>query len=207
MSQQLELLTENPGQWTAVLYVTPEIQKKEIKPFVALSIKELEGTPDSRTSSLVNVDKFAAVRAVVRHVARSRTATKEPWQLDDVQTFLEGLRFTPECIAELSPLLCADQIYSALPRHLRVLPGLAGLQWRIDVSLSQSNLATATDSPTPANQIYARSTHVILTLQLTDGQTTTYRLSIAKFHELRYVVASCLKSVIVLERRKCMRRD
>ncbi|CAG9119959.1 unnamed protein product [Plutella xylostella] len=186
MSQQLELLTENPGQWTAVLYVTPEIQKKEIKPFVALSIKELEGTPDSRTSSLVNVDKFAAVRAVVRHVARSRTATKEPWQLDDVQMFLEGLRFTPECIAELSPLLCTDQIYSALPKHLRVRPGLAGLQWKIDVSLSQSNLSTATDSATPANQIYARSTHVILTLQLTDGQTTTYRLSIAKFHELRF---------------------
>lgn len=34
MSEQLELLTDNPSQWNAVCYVTPDIQKKEIKPFV-----------------------------------------------------------------------------------------------------------------------------------------------------------------------------
>lgn len=34
MSQQLELLTDSPSQWTSVSFVTPEIQKKEIKPFV-----------------------------------------------------------------------------------------------------------------------------------------------------------------------------
>lgn len=118
MSQQLELLTENTSQWTTVSFVTPEIQKKEIKPFVIrkystpifatqklrkkfllhdkslspVALKELEGNPDSRTSSLVNADKFSAVRSVVRHVARLRSATKEPWNLEDVTTFLEGLR-------------------------------------------------------------------------------------------------------------------
>ena len=34
MSQQLELLTESPPQWGPVSFLTPEIQKKEIKPFV-----------------------------------------------------------------------------------------------------------------------------------------------------------------------------
>lgn len=60
---------------------------------ITVAIKELEGKPDSRTSSLMNADKFAAVRAVVRHLARSRSATKRPWSNEDVVTFLEGLRY------------------------------------------------------------------------------------------------------------------
>ncbi|CAG4971150.1 unnamed protein product [Parnassius apollo] len=92
MSQQLELLLDSQGQWTSALYVIPEVQKKEIKPFIILTLKELEGNPDSRTSNLTNSKKFAAVRAVVRHVARSRSATKEPWNAEDIRTFLENLR-------------------------------------------------------------------------------------------------------------------
>lgn len=58
-----------------------------------MALKELEGTPDRRTSSLMSADKFAAVRAVVRHVARLRSEQKEGWNPDDVKTFLEGLRY------------------------------------------------------------------------------------------------------------------
>ncbi|XP_075989670.1 COMM domain containing 5 Like Sm protein 4 [Anticarsia gemmatalis] len=199
MSQQLELLTESPAQWTTVSLLTPEIQKKEIKPFVILALKELEGNPDSRTSSLMNADKFSAVREVVRHFARLRSATKDAWHLDDVQTFLEGLRFSPDCVAELTSLLCMDQMYSNIPTHLRVKPGLLSLQWKIDVSLSQSTQQRNKES-------LQRTTYVILTIKLTDGQTNTYRLSIDKFQALRYSVASALKSMIVLERRNCMRK-
>ncbi|XP_048002784.1 COMM domain-containing protein 5-like [Leguminivora glycinivorella] len=202
MSQQLELLTEVPSQWSSISNITPDIQRKEIKPFVVLALKELEGNPDSRTSSLMSVDKFAAVREVVRHVVRARSATREPWELGDMKMFLENLRFSPDCVAELSTLLCAEQLYTNIPAHLRVKPGLAGLQWKIDMSLSQANMEDADQK-----QILRRDTFIILILKLTDGQTRTYRLSIAKFHELRFVVASALKSVIVLEKRKCMRKD
>ncbi|KAH9627723.1 hypothetical protein HF086_017266 [Spodoptera exigua] len=143
MSQQLELLTESPLQWTAVSLLTPEIQKKEIKPFVILALKELEGNPDSRTSSLMNTDKFAAVREVVRHFSRLR----------------------------------------------------------------QSTISSENPSQQRAREIMHRDTHVILILQLTDGRTNSYRLSYDKFHELRYIIASALKSMIVLEKRKCMRRE
>ncbi|KPJ00408.1 hypothetical protein RR46_06998 [Papilio xuthus] len=163
MSQQFELLTESPGQWTSASYVIPEIQKKEIKPFVVLSLKELEGNPDSRTSSLTNSNKYSAVREVVRHVARSRSATKEPWCATDVRNFLENL--------------------------------------------NQNNIEAENANPERCKEITQRDTHIILILKLTDGQTKTYRLSIAKFHELRYVIASALKSMIVLEKRKCMRQD
>lgn len=57
-----------------------------------MALKELEGNPDSRLSSLMNADKFAAVRAVVRHVTRLKTAIKEPWNHEDIKTFVEGLR-------------------------------------------------------------------------------------------------------------------
>lgn len=57
-----------------------------------MALKELEGTPDRRTSSLMSADKFAAVRAVVRHVSRLRSEQKEGWNPEDVKTFLEGLR-------------------------------------------------------------------------------------------------------------------
>ncbi|KAL0858305.1 hypothetical protein ABMA27_012205 [Loxostege sticticalis] len=207
MSQQLELLTENPSQWTTVSFITPEIQKKEIKPFVVLAIKELEGNPDSRLKSLMNTDKFAAVRAVVRHFARTRSATKEAWGHEDVVTFLEGLRFSPECVSELASLVCVDKIYENIPTHLRVKPGLAGLQWKVDISLSQSNIQSENASSQRCKEILRRDTHVILILKLTDGQTNVYRLSINKFHELRFAVASALKSLIVLEKRKCMRKD
>ncbi|KPJ19536.1 hypothetical protein RR48_01513 [Papilio machaon] len=207
MSQQYELLTESPGQWTSASYVIPEIQKKEIKPFVVLSLKELEGNPDSRTSSLTNSNKFSAVRAVVRHIARSRSATKDPWCASDVRNFLENLKFSQECAEELTTLLCTDKIYDNIPRHLRMKPGLLSLQWKIDLSLCQNNIETENANPERCKEIMQRDTHIILILKLTDGQMKTYRLSIAKFHELRYVIASALKSMIVLERRKCMRQD
>lgn len=34
MSEHLELISENISQWSAVSKITPEIQKKEIRPFV-----------------------------------------------------------------------------------------------------------------------------------------------------------------------------
>lgn len=92
MSEHLELISENISQWSAVSKITPEIQKKEIRPFVILSLKELEGIEDERLSSLMNAEKFAAVRAIVRHFARLRSATKSLWGQDDVKTFLDGLR-------------------------------------------------------------------------------------------------------------------
>ncbi|XP_026747904.1 uncharacterized protein LOC113508923 [Trichoplusia ni] len=207
MSQQLELLTENPTQWTPVSLLTPEIQKKEIKPFVILALKELEGNPDSRTSSLMNTDKFSAVREIVRHFARLRSATKEPWGQEDVQTFLEGLRFSPDCVTEFTTLLCTEKMYENIPLHLRVKPGLVSLQWKIDISLSQSTIAAEKPSPQRSKEIMHRDTYIILTLQLTDGRTLMYRLSIHKFHELRFTIASALKSIIVLERRKCMKKE
>ncbi|XP_030030757.2 uncharacterized protein LOC115447702 [Manduca sexta] len=207
MSEQLELLTESPSHWTTVSYVTPEIQKKEIKPFVVLALKELEGNPDSRTSSLMNADKFSAVRAVVRHFARLRSATKEPWKQEDVTMFLEGLKFSPECTAEFTNLLCTEEMYENVPKHLRVKPGLLSLQWRIDMSLCQSNAQAESPTPQRLKELFHNFTYVILTLQLTDGTTTTYRLSIQKFHEIRYTVASALKNLIVMEKRKCMRKE
>ncbi|XP_068627338.1 uncharacterized protein LSm-4 [Battus philenor] len=207
MSQQYELLSESPGQWMPALYVIPEVQKKEIKPFVILSIKELEGKPDGRISSLTNSDKFSAVRAVVRHVARSRSATKEPWNMTDMRNFLENLKFSPECAEELSMLLCTEQIYENIPRHLLVKPGLVNMSWKIDISLCQKNIKLENANPERCKQIMQRDTHIILVLKLNNGQTNTYRLSVAKFHELRYTIASALKSLIVLEKRKCMRKD
>ncbi|XP_072946965.1 uncharacterized protein LSm-4 [Epargyreus clarus] len=207
MSQQLELLTESPSQWVTVSFVTPEIQKKEIKPFVALALKELEGTPDSRTASLMSTDKFSAVRSVVRYVARLRSATREPWDEGDVRTFLEGLRFSQDCITELSTLLCVDSLYENIPRHLRVKPGVISMQWKIDVSLSQTNIQADNASEIRTKEILHRDTYIILIFELTDGRTNIYRLSINKFHEMRYNIASALKSMIVLEKRKCMRRD
>nr|XP_032528112.1 uncharacterized protein LOC116778276 [Danaus plexippus plexippus] len=165
MSQQLELLTESSSQWISVSYITPEIQMKEIKPFVALAVKELEGKPDSRISNLMNVNKFAAVRAVVRHVSRHRSAIKGPWNKSDLQAFLESL-----------------SIFS-----------------------SQSNISSEDADREQAKRIMYRDTKVILLFKLTDGQTHTCRLSVSKFHELRYVIASALKYMIVLEKRKCMR--
>ncbi|CAH2064955.1 unnamed protein product, partial [Iphiclides podalirius] len=207
MSLQFELLTESPAQWTPALYVIPEVQKKEIKPFFILTLKELEGKPDSRVSNLTNADKYSAVRAVVRHVARLRSAIKEPWNQTDIQIFLENLRFSPECIEELTSLLCTDKIYESIPKHLRVKPGVVSLQWRIDVSLCQNNICAENADPHRCKEIMQQCTNIILIFKLTNGQTNTYRLSIAKFHELRFVIASALKSMIVLEKRKCMRTD
>ncbi|XP_041984000.1 uncharacterized protein LOC121736698 [Aricia agestis] len=207
MSEQLELLTENPLHWTSVSFTTPEVLKKEIKPFVLLALKELEGCPDSRTANLMNADKFSAVRAVVRHVTRLRSATNTPWNPRDMQTFLEGLRFSPECASELCNLLCTDEIYEHIPKHLRVKPGVVNLQWKIDVSLSQSNINSSVADEQKSKEIMHRDTKVILILTLTNDETRIYRLSISKFHELRYVIASALKSMIVLEKRKCMRRN
>nr|XP_032528108.1 uncharacterized protein LOC116778273 [Danaus plexippus plexippus] len=100
-----------------------------------MAVKELEGKPDSRISNLMNVNKFAAVRAVVRHVSRHRSAIKGPWNKSDLQAFLESLRFSADCAHELSSLLCSDIIYENMPKHLTVKPSIVSLKWKIDVSL------------------------------------------------------------------------
>ncbi|KAJ0169678.1 hypothetical protein K1T71_014863 [Dendrolimus kikuchii] len=125
----------------------------------------------------------------------------------DVQLFLEGLKFSPECITELSTLLCTDQMYVNIPKHLKMKPGIASLAWRIDVSLSQTNITSENPSDQRKKEILYHNTYVILILELTDGQTQTFRLSIPKFQELRFVIANALKTMIVLEKRKCMRKE
>ncbi|CAG4938859.1 unnamed protein product [Parnassius apollo] len=116
-------------------------------------------------------------------------------------------RFSPECTEELTTLLCTDKIYENIPKHMRVKPGMVNMQWKIDISLCQNNIQAENANHERCKEILQRDTHIILTFQLTDGKTITYRLSIAKFHELRYTIASALKSMIVLEKRKCMSRD
>ncbi|OWR50010.1 hypothetical protein KGM_213287B, partial [Danaus plexippus plexippus] len=69
----------------------------------------------------------------------------------------------------------------------------------------QSNISSEDADREQAKRIMYRDTKVILLFKLTDGQTHTCRLSVSKFHELRYVIASALKYMIVLEKRKCMR--
>lgn len=51
-------------------------------------------------------------------------------------------RFSPECITELTTLLCADQIYRNLQKHLQTKPGVVNLQWKIDVSLRYTHVST-----------------------------------------------------------------
>ncbi|VVD00310.1 unnamed protein product, partial [Leptidea sinapis] len=98
MSQQLELLIENQLQWTTVSYVAPELQMKEIKPFV--------------------------------------------------------LYFHPNV---------------------------------------QNNIRNEMASAESVKEIMYRDTQVILQLQLTDGASYVYRLSLSKFHEMRYTIANALK--------------
>lgn len=72
---------------------------------------------------------------------------------------------------------------------------------------SSQSAHSNSSSSQQSKEIHSQHVFVILTFQLTDGQTHTYRLSINKFHELRYTVASALKSIIVLEKRNCMRNN
>ena len=75
------------------------------------------------------------------------------------------------------------------------LPSLAGMSWRVDVTISTTQLSRVF-RPT-----------VSMSLTLSDGTIRTFEVGVDKFNELRYNVAKVLKMSLDLEKHPMLARD
>lgn len=69
------------------------------------------------------------------------------------------------------------------------------MQWRINVSLGESNLAKLKQQPT-----------VILHLMVKDGEFRTLEVPLAMFHKIRYNIALLLHEIQTLEKKLAFKK-
>ena len=72
-------------------------------------------------------------------------------------------------------------------------PALAGLQWRVDITISNSSL------------LRVMKPSILMQMTLSDGEIKTFELPIEQFHRLRFGVAKMLREMQQLERHPIMR--
>lgn len=129
---------------------------------------------------------FGAVVVVVRCVLRTPQMRREHFEED-----LKALKFPEICTFILLKLLFGPnrEVIDKSALEARVsLPRLVAFKWRVDVTISNTILQRVL-TPT-----------VLGELQLTNGKTAFFEMSIAKFQQLRFYVAYILREMSEIEK-------
>lgn len=135
-------------------------------------------------------DIFFAIYYITVSAVRTRVLEKK--LSDD----MKAMTFTPELVKEFLSLLNQERatLEAAIKTQCIHLPGFSSLDWRVDVTISTTQL----------QRVLKPS--VIFQLTTTDGKITTFEASIEKFHQFRYNVASLLAACQNVENHPTLQR-
>ena len=111
---------------------------------------------------------------------------------NDLKQSLKELKFSDECCTrfisvflESKPDLYSSKSKFGTPYYHK----LKNFNWRIDITLSSNFLSKSLD------------TVIIFQVNLENGENETFEVSIAKFQQLRFYVASMLKEIQYIEKK------
>lgn len=159
------------------------IQKKEL-PSRALEklFKKLELTENGD-------NLFCGLLMFIQAIIRLPSdALKE----SDLKQSLKELKFSEECCNEFVTVFQDKKIdlYNSKSQFcFEYFHKLESFNWRIDITVSSNFLAKSLD------------TVIIFQMNLKNGETETFEVSMAKFQQLRFYVASILKEIEFIEKK------
>lgn len=113
---------------------------------------------------------------------------KEP----DLKQGLKELKFTDECCSEFLNIF-SDYKMELFSNKYRLgdeyFLKIENFNWRIDITISSNYLAKSLD------------TVIIFHINFKNGESKSFEVSIAKFHQLRFYVSSMLKEMEFIEKK------
>ncbi|XP_004206091.2 COMM domain-containing protein 5 [Hydra vulgaris] len=185
--------------------VSSKINRDLFRKVLQVVIKDIEGsviiTEDifgnlkSLFENVITEDKFlilySGVLLLMRYALRHPQGSlkKESFILE-----LNELRLNKEHIEDICSVVFTTK-QNAIEKKFSSfqLPSLISLRWRIDVTISTSVL----------NRVLQPT--ILMQIKDSNGKMFTFEVSYAKFHELRYNIASLLKEMEDLEKRSVLR--
>ena len=127
---------------------------------------------------------FSGLFALLRAAYRQRV------ELPVFQGALNELQIPAAFATDLahSYRITQEPMTQALTQKHIMFPQLEGFRWRVDVTLSTSSIERMAEPS------------ILMQMEMSDGTSKQFQVSVAKFHELRYNVARVLKDMGDLER-------
>ena len=156
--------------------------------FQHLKGKEFDNEEFDSLSQKIGIDRdefslvFTASFFILRAAIRSRAHKKEILKLT-------GIGISEEIATDLATLVHTNRetLESAAANASVGIPTLDDMKWRVDVSMSTSDLSRCLKPS------------ILMQMRLSDGSLQNFQLPLEKFHELRCNVAKALKSIHELE--------
>lgn len=136
---------------------------------------------------------FAAILQIMQIFLRTPKGSVKD---DELRQCLRELKFTEECIDDISKVLHNHR--DSLTKNFYEVKCLRSppkrMQWRINISLGDCGI-TQLSQPT-----------IIIHFQTPNGECRTLEFPVAMFHRLRYNIALLLKEMQSLENRALMKK-
>lgn len=170
-----------------------------IRMLIQLAVRSLEGKPIPEGAltkvqiKTVTCDElyglYALVFSVMKMFFYHLPSAVKPESLKDE---LKDLRFPNASVLDLVSVLTGPRaaILSGIASKRSLLPKLVSVDWRINITIASSYSSRVLEPS------------ITLDISLSNNEKRQFELSVSKFHHLRYVVASVLKEMALLEKKR-----
>ncbi|KAL0275694.1 UNVERIFIED_CONTAM: hypothetical protein PYX00_003483 [Menopon gallinae] len=135
---------------------------------------------------------FSGLMILVQAIVRlPQDSVKET----DLRQGLKELKFTDECCSEFLTMFRDNKVnLYTIKHHLcDFFLKIENFNWRIDVTISSNFLAKSLD------------TVIIFYITFKNGESKSFEMSIAKFHQLRFFISSMLREMEFLEKKSAFK--
>ncbi|XP_011634037.1 COMM domain-containing protein 5-like [Pogonomyrmex barbatus] len=176
-----------------------ELKKTFARPLIQLAVKaiEMEHIEDGileRISKKYNIPEehvdeyYAAILTILKMHLCSQYHNIKPAEFKQC---LEELKLNSDCVEDLISVVYGPKqsdLLAGLIQRTKFYPQLVSCKWRIDITIS-SNILNKVLEP-----------NIVMEWIFNTGESVTFELSLAKFHQLRHAVATILVEMQALER-------
>ncbi|KAF6029513.1 COMMD5 [Bugula neritina] len=192
-----------PANIVAMKKLVKKFERNTFQKLVRLAVSSIEGKTvkpemfDSLISKSISIEHihivYAGVLKLIQCACRHSAAalSKEQFVAD-----INNLGMTKDMVEDLSSAVFGSRkqvleyaAISNVPRRATIV----SFQWKIDVAISTTTLSKVLE---PA---------VSVRMTLSNGEIKCFEMSVSKFQELRYHVASVMKEMEDLEKRSILK--
>lgn len=135
---------------------------------------------------------FSGLMVLVQAIIRlPQDSVKET----DLRQGLKELKFSEECCNEFLTMFRSNKVNLYMAKHqlCDFFLKIENFNWRIDVTISSNYLAKSLD------------TVIIFYITFKNGESKSFEMSIAKFHQLRFFISSMLREMEFLEKKSAFK--
>lgn len=192
-----------PPNISAMKKPSSQLERTTFQKLTRLALSSTEGKLvrpemfDGFATAEVSIETIHIVYAGILKIIQTAFRCSSAYlPIESFQADLKGINFSPDIISDLSSaiygsrrMVLENSTVKNVPRNTTVVD----FKWKIDVAISTTSL----------NRVLEPSVSASLTLS--NGEIRCFEMSVAKFQELRYNVASVMKEMEDLEKRSILK--